>query len=653
MSLLVACGTPQTAVEITEPGVVTPDAPEQTADPGVFEDGTLAPSGKLAASTLGDRIYLPDADNGEVLTYFPGSKRFERLVVGEEPTQLQLVGDDLLVTMRATGHLAHLVEGEDGLELVRTAHVGAEPFDVVVSPDRQRVYVSLSQEGAIVELDPATLAEVDRWTVGGEPRDLLVVPGPAGDRILATMVDHAAVAVVDHDTAEITEWAVPQMDRFVNPACEARKLDARISGGMALHPDGDQVLVPVLFADTTLVEPPGNDDCAETDVVVVLTQDEAPAYYAPPVPPLKASKVGRFNAAVVSFDIGSGGVRFRDAVSTREQVSSNTQVAVRGYPGDIHVAEGRDGQRLAMVPIPGAGRIVLMDLDGRNTPEDSGRFTTRERSLMVSSTGAESVLVDPGTGQIFAWSPVSRKLNWRKFPVADSYRDDATAQELFTVRPPDSVLPQTVQRGRELFFDTMDPSMVQPNSGTSCATCHAEGRTDGFTWQFEDFPRQTPSLAGDISRTAPFTWTGHVVSVRDEINNTTRSRMGGTGLRAGRADELAAFVEATRAVQLPGVVDAALVAEGEALFHDSRVGCDTCHTGEDGTDGEMWQVFDFDVPTNTPQLRGIAATGPYLHDGSAATLRDVLLAARDGSMGNTGGLTDHELDALEAYLRTR
>jgi len=69
---------------------------------------------------------------------------------------------------------------------------------------------------------------------------------------------------------------------------------------------------------------------------------------------------------------------------------------------------------------------------------------------------------------------------------------------------------------------------------------------------------------------------------------------------------------------------------------------------------EMVLCGDFlgGVAANTPGLRGIAATAPYLHDGSLKSLRSVLEWARNGEMGDTSMLSDDELDALEAYLRS-
>jgi hypothetical protein len=54
---------------------------------------------------------------------------------------------------------------------------------------------------------------------------------------------------------------------------------------------------------------------------------------------------------------------------------------------------------------------------------------------------------------------------------------------------------------------------------------------------------------------------------------------------------------------------------------------------------------------DTPMLPGVAATAPYLHDGSAATLRDVLVTANPlGLHGSVSGLSAAEIDSLVEYL---
>jgi hypothetical protein len=54
---------------------------------------------------------------------------------------------------------------------------------------------------------------------------------------------------------------------------------------------------------------------------------------------------------------------------------------------------------------------------------------------------------------------------------------------------------------------------------------------------------------------------------------------------------------------------------------------------------------------DTPTLLGLWATAPYLHDGSAPTLRDVLVTANPlGMHGDTASLTAAEIDNLIEYL---
>src|SRR5262249_54874086 len=88
---------------------------------------------------------------------------------------------------------------------------------------------------------------------------------------------------------------------------------------------------------------------------------------------------------------------------------------------------------------------------------------------------------------------------------------------------------------------------------------------------------------------------------------------------------------------------------GIVLLHD--VG--TCVTtgfpdvAHQDVDGHPRDACKFDTPT----LRGIADSAPYLHDGSAATLHDVLEKTR-GKMGNITSLSPADEDALVEYLRS-
>jgi cytochrome c peroxidase len=54
---------------------------------------------------------------------------------------------------------------------------------------------------------------------------------------------------------------------------------------------------------------------------------------------------------------------------------------------------------------------------------------------------------------------------------------------------------------------------------------------------------------------------------------------------------------------------------------------------------------------DTPTLIGVYRTAPYLHDGSALTLQDVLVDANRGNRhGTTSQLSAEEIDALVEFL---
>jgi hypothetical protein len=134
-------------------------------------------------------------------------------------------------------------------------------------------------------------------------------------------------------------------------------------------------------------------------------------------------------------------------------------------------------------------------------------------------------------------------------------------------------------------------------------------------------------------------------------------------------DALAAYVTSLDRVHPSPHRDAdgSATADGEAgaaIFE--RLGCATCHAGPDLTDSASGALHDVGTlkPSSgqrlggaltgldTPTLLGVWETAPYLHDGSAATLRDVLTTANpDGRHGATAALTERELDQLVAFVR--
>ncbi|MCB9682878.1 MAG: PKD domain-containing protein [Alphaproteobacteria bacterium] len=246
-----------------------------------------------------------------------------------------------------------------------------------------------------------------------------------------------------------------------------------------------------------------------------------------------------------------------------------------------------------------------------------------------------------------------------------------------------------VLAGARVFHDGSDPRMSK-DGYASCASCHLDGEDDHRVWDFTDRGeglRNTVSLRGFDRRVGlPIHWSGNFDEVQD-FEHDIRGPQGGRGFltdaqfagpagttlgapKAGLSpalDALAAYVAHEADLDVSWGVD---VSEGQAIFDDPAVGCASCHP--DGGSASGWLSPGVpalvDVGTigpasghrlggeltglDIPDLHGVWATPPYLHDGSAPTLRDVLTTANpDDLHGVTSDLTADQLDALEQYLR--
>ncbi len=96
---------------------------------------------------------------------------------------------------------------------------------------------------------------------------------------------------------------------------------------------------------------------------------------------------------------------------------------------------------------------------------------------------------------------------------------------------------------------------------------------------------------------------------------------------------------------------------GRKLFFDEKVGCADCHPGTPLTDLKSYDVgttgrFDHSAnPFDTPSLIETWRSAPYLHDGRARTLREVLTTfQQDDEHGVTSHLTAKQLDDLTEFV---
>jgi len=237
---------------------------------------------------------------------------------------------------------------------------------------------------------------------------------------------------------------------------------------------------------------------------------------------------------------------------------------------------------------------------------------------------------------------------------------------------------ELVAQGRALFR-----SQTLAKSGESCQSCHVEGGGTNAEVgtilhpQAEgDFtgPRDPPSLWG-VSRTAPYGWSGRTPDLATFVVGTIESHFkDGETQPAGRtASQVAALVAYLETLEPPvtafdqGTLSAAAL-RGEELFQ-GKGGCMGCHAGPLLTDNQLHDTLvpkvartDTDPGAatsgplrntfNTPHLRDVRNTAPYMHNGAIKTLRQVVEFYDQRSSIAPLRLTPAEVDDLVAYLES-
>ena len=316
------------------------------------------------------------------------------------------------------------------------------------------------------------------------------------------------------------------------------------------------------------------------------------------------------------------------------------------------LALSSDGQRAHIVYL-GSGDMSVIDLTSREV-----------LAHLEVGDGPRGIVLSPDDRTAY---------------VANSLSDDVSIIDLDTfeeakrIRVTTNPLSPQLHRGK-LLFTSSRSTRVSRDRWMSCESCHFDGEQDGRTWLFPDGPRNTTNLRG-LAHTHPLHWSAD----RDEVQDfefTIRELQAGTGLlenphpelghpntgRSADLDALAAFVASLQPKPSPfRLVDGTLgpeAARGQAIFHRADVGCAECHVPPLFTDLLVHDIGTGHGPGellgpgfDTPSLRGVWHTAPYLHDGRASTLREVVVTHNPHNRhGQTAHLSAAEVHDLVAFL---
>jgi len=596
----------------------------------------------------------PDNDTISCVDHLRGVLLME-LIVGKEPRSIALADDRSLWVTNEEAWSISVIDADSG-EGIATIELpfACRPFGVAHAPDGN-TYVTTLGTNEVLRFDTETRELTGRVRADGGLRGLAV--SGDGRTILATRFvspqEHGELVVLNAEAFDdlSSETAVA----FVQPLVENPGPDTRLDGrgvpnhvaDVAITPDGRRAWIAAK-----------KDNSSRG-----LQRDGLTPTWWSTVRPM---------AAV--FDVEAGD----------DLVEARVDWGARDFP--VATAFSPRGA-YGFMAMRGSGSVEVFD------PETSTHLFTIGRGDrgLGDRTGIAPIglVVDPDHQLLVVHNFLTRDLAvYALQPLLAGEAYDAPfigRVRSVTVE----ILRGPVLPGKQLFHTANDPRMSRLGH-VSCASCHFDSGHDGRNWDFTDRGegiRNTISLQGRQGVGHGLVhWTANFNEVQD-FEQDVRLAQAGLGFvddhlweaardpmgydKRGLSPEIDAINSYVSTFdrfppspyrEQDGSLTAA-GARGKELF--DRLSCWECHGGRTYTDFQFGTVHDLGTITDasgsrvggppigidTPTLRGIWETAPYFHDGSAATLMDVLeREGLKGAHGETARLTDQEKRDLVAYL---
>jgi len=555
-----------------------------------------------------------------------------------------------------------------------------EPTGLVWGAGSKRLYVAELGAGAVAEIDVQAGKVIRRLPVPLRPvglalaqkKNLLLTANTATNDVWA--IDLASGSAKGRIELAGTPWAVA-----VTP-------DESLAIVGSLYPSGtssdEDAAASIWLIDLDKLTRAAEIRLPAGSAVVrdlVVSPDGRWAY--------ASHNLGRTNLPTSQLDRGWVNTNAMTIIDLRTRKHYATVLLDRAGDGAANpwgLALAKDGQRL-WVALSGVHEVANIDLSGlhelltgqgdpaqykTNPPnvwldirkDPANRRLLADRLAALYSAGLITRTRIPGNGpRGLDVSPDGRKLAAACYYTGQVAMLDPQTQKPTASVPVGPQRPAAAARRGEMIFHDADYCYQR---WLSCATCHPDGRADGLNWDLLNDgmgnPKNTKSLLWS-HKTPPAMATG----IRSGMEIASAAGFRFILFRQPEGDELEdvrTFLRSMKPARSPyrlpdgKLTDQAL--RGKVQFDDAKVGCNSCHTSTGGlfTDLQKYDVgtagrLDDRKKFDTPSLVELWRSPPYLHNGSAATLADVLTTRNKGDRhGRTSHLTKQQLQDLLMYL---
>lgn len=600
-------------------------------------------SSPIVFDAANNRVINVNPDNNTItaINATTGAKLFER-PVGKDPRTLAIADNgEIWVTNYDDGTLSVLDSQGNHLQTVAQMSPGAKPYGVLISPDQQYVYVTVEGGGNLLRYDRASRNKLDTLSVGITPRAMAMTND--GKTLLVTRFISAENEAHVYKI-NLTNFTLASTIKI---AADTTSLDTNTSSRGVMN-----YLMGITIA-------PGSD------VAWVV-----------------GKKDNTYRGVTLDGNFGNFQNTVRSIIA-KVDISENAEVPNSKF--DIDNAE-----IASAIDFSEGGDIVYVAHQGNNRLS-AYNVSNMQGLDQIDLGAAPQGIAVANNGKVFTYNFLARSVS-RVTLFTGSGGSVSSFEELSqTTTVSNEKLSAQVLKGKRIFYSAGD-SRMSMDGYISCASCHVDGRHDGRTRDFTDRGeglRNTTTLEGRAGTGhGRVHWSANFDEIQD-FEHDIRFAFLGSGFmtsadfgqtdttlgnpKAGKSvdlDALNAYVESLATFpQSPnrkwnGDLNGTAV-DGKAIFEAK--GCYKCHGGEHFTDSPQGNRHDVGTikdtsgsrlggelgGLDTPTLRGIWDTAPYLHDGSASNLSQVLDNEIHVNAGTnaTGPLSDTDKSALVNYLK--
>jgi YVTN family beta-propeller protein len=628
---------------------VTQSATQLVHPPLTAQRPTVSSSVLFEPRTTGNsRVWAVNPDNDSVSVFDAVTlTRLAETPVGTAPRNLALAPDGRVWVSNVESATVSILSPST-FAVVATVNLprGSRPFGIAFSPDATAAYIALEGSGLLHKRNPTTGALISSRQVG----------------------QHARHVSVSGDSSRV------YVSRFITPPVPGENtatLNTTGRGGEVVVVNGSAMTIErtILLSVSTQADTPTSARGLPNYLGATALSPDGLTAWVP-------SKQDNIQRGVLRDGLPLNHDQTVRAIASRINLTTQAEVAAARVDFDDA------GIPSAALFDPWGGYLyVALETNRAVAVLDS--VSNEEVMRFPVGLAPQGLALSPDGRRLFVQNFMGRSLS--VLDVSALVNGQTTAPTLLATLPAITTEKLTAQilKGKQLFYDAADGRLALQQY-ISCAACHNDAGHDGRTWDLSGFGeglRNTITLRGHGNH-GMLHWSANFDEVHD-FEGQIRTLAGGTGLmtnaqfntgtrsqplgdaKAGVSadlDALAAYVTSltTESTSPHRNTDGNLTAtalEGEKVFRRNQ--CASCHSGPNFTNSAPNTFADIgtlkpasgkrlngpltglDVPT----LRGVWATAPYLHDGSAPTLAAAVTAH------NGVNLSPADLNALVAYLQ--